>query len=60
MDVHLGAPVTPDAYQRRRDEAMDALEVRTVVPSVGDYLDAIRPIWRSCQTEKPEPGETAQ
>jgi hypothetical protein len=60
MDVHLGAHVTPDAYRRRRDEAMDALEVRTVVPSVGHYLDAIRPIWRSWQTEKPEPGETVQ
>jgi hypothetical protein len=39
---------------------MDALEVRTVVPSVGDYLDAIRPIWRSWQAEKPEPGKTVQ
>jgi hypothetical protein len=38
MDLHLGAHVTPDAYRRRRDKAMDALEVRTVVPSVGDYL----------------------
>jgi hypothetical protein len=60
MDVHLSAHVTPDAYRRHRDEAMDALEVRTVVPTVGDYLDAIRPIWRSWQTEKLEPGATVQ
>jgi hypothetical protein len=60
MDVHLGAHVPLDAYRCRRDEAMDALEVRMVVPSVGDYLDAIRPLWRSWQAEKPAPGEMVQ
>jgi hypothetical protein len=38
--------MTQDEYRRRIAEAWRALESKIVVPSLADYLDAIRPLWR--------------
>jgi hypothetical protein len=38
--------MTPDEYRRRITEAWRQLESKIRVPSLTDYLDAIRPVWR--------------
>jgi hypothetical protein len=38
--------MTSDEYRRRIAEAWRQLESKIRVPSLTDYLDAIRPVWR--------------
>jgi hypothetical protein len=38
--------MTSDEYRRRIAEAWRQLESKICVPSLTDYLDAIRPVWR--------------
>lgn len=38
--------MTSDEYRRRIAEAWRQLEAKVCVPSLADYLDAIRPVWR--------------
>jgi hypothetical protein len=41
-----GTPMTAEEYRRRIAEAWRQLEAKVCVPSLTDYLDAIRPVWR--------------
>jgi hypothetical protein len=49
--------MTSEEYRRRIAEAWRQLEAKVCVPSLSDYLDAIRPVWRK---SVPVPVRSAQ